>query len=45
MVSFTHPHDPYVARKRYWDLYEGCANLEPTSARSPSTNRTRIRNG
>lgn len=22
-VSFTHPHDPYVARRRYWDLYEG----------------------
>jgi choline-sulfatase len=20
-VSFTHPHDPYVARRRYWDLY------------------------
>lgn len=20
-VSFTHPHDPYVARKKYWDLY------------------------
>ncbi len=21
-VSFTHPHDPYVARRRYWDLYD-----------------------
>ncbi len=20
-VSFAHPHDPYVARQRYWDLY------------------------
>jgi len=20
-VSFTHPHDPYVARKKYWDRY------------------------
>jgi choline-sulfatase len=20
-VSFTHPHDPYVARQRYWDLF------------------------
>lgn len=28
-VSFTHPHDPYVARKKYWDLYEDCAYLEP----------------
>ena len=29
-VSFTHPHDPYVARKRYWDLYEDCDHLQPT---------------
>ncbi|TIW38311.1 MAG: DUF229 domain-containing protein, partial [Mesorhizobium sp.] len=28
-VSFTHPHDPYVARRRYWDLYEDCPALEP----------------
>ena len=29
-VSFTHPHDPYVARRRYWDLYEdGDAPLAP----------------
>jgi choline-sulfatase len=28
-VSFTHPHDPYVARKRFWDMYEGCAHLAP----------------
>jgi choline-sulfatase len=28
-VSFTHPHDPYVARKKYWDLYEDCDNLMP----------------
>ena len=28
-VSFTHPHDPYVARRKYWDLYEGCALLTP----------------
>ena len=29
-VSFTHPHDPYVARHRFWDLYNGCPALEPT---------------
>ena len=29
-VSFTHPHDPYVARRRFWDLYEGCEHLQPT---------------
>ncbi|WP_424967253.1 choline-sulfatase [Dinoroseobacter sp. S375] len=28
-VSFTHPHDPYVARRKYWDLYEECAHLLP----------------
>ncbi len=28
-VSFTHPHDPYVARQKYWDLYEECAHLLP----------------
>ncbi|WP_324751637.1 choline-sulfatase [Roseovarius sp. Pro17] len=28
-VSFTHPHDPYVARRKYWDLYEDCEHLSP----------------
>ena len=28
-VSFTHPHDPYVARRKYWDLYENCKHLQP----------------
>lgn len=28
-VSFTHPHDPYVARRKYWDLYATCAHLTP----------------
>ncbi|WP_372803313.1 choline-sulfatase [Paracoccus seriniphilus] len=31
-VSFTHPHDPYVARRKYWDLYEGIPELEPPEA-------------
>ncbi|WP_333826964.1 choline-sulfatase [Pararhodobacter sp.] len=31
-VSFTHPHDPFVARRKYWDLYEGCAELAPPKA-------------
>ena len=31
-VSFTHPHDPYVARRKYWDLYEDCAHLSPEVA-------------
>lgn len=28
-ASFTHPHDPYVARRKYWDLYQDCGHLEP----------------
>jgi len=28
-VSFTHPHDPYVSRRRYWDLYRDCKHLLP----------------
>lgn len=31
-VSFTHPHDPYVARKRYWDLYEDSKLPQPAVA-------------
>ena len=31
-ASFTHPHDPFVARKKYWDLYEGAPELEPPPA-------------
>ncbi|WP_417434860.1 choline-sulfatase [Hoeflea sp.] len=34
-VSFTHPHDPYVARKKYWDLYKNCAELTPRIAPIP----------
>ncbi|GIL00872.1 MAG: choline-sulfatase [Alphaproteobacteria bacterium] len=29
VASFTHPHDPYVARRRFWDLYGDCAHLDP----------------
>ncbi len=34
-VSFTHPHDPYVARRKYWDLYEDCDHLMPEVAPIP----------
>ncbi|WP_213685853.1 choline-sulfatase [Roseicyclus sp.] len=34
-VSFTHPHDPYVARRKYWDLYADCAHLQPEVAALP----------
>ncbi len=29
-LSFTHPHDPYVARRRYWDRYDHDAIPLPT---------------
>ncbi len=28
-VSFTHPHDPFVARRKYWDLYATSPHLTP----------------
>lgn len=28
-VSFTHPHDPYVTRREYWDLYENMRQEQP----------------
>lgn len=28
-VSFTHPRNPYVARRRYWDLYANSDCLMP----------------
>jgi len=34
-VSFTHPHDPYVARKRFWDLYQDCPHLQPAVGAIP----------
>ncbi len=32
-VSFSHPHDPFVARRKYWDLYEGCNHVAPETDR------------
>ena len=34
VASFTHPHDPYVTRKRYWDRYEGVEIPMPVVAAS-----------
>ncbi|MGO2241752.1 MAG: choline-sulfatase [Halomonas sp.] len=34
-VSFTHPHDPYVARRKFWDLYNDCEHLEPEVSEIP----------
>jgi choline-sulfatase len=34
-VSFTHPHDPFLARRRYWELYESCGRLAPETPELP----------
>jgi choline-sulfatase len=34
-VSLSHPHDPFVARRQYWDLYENCQALDPETAFTP----------
>jgi choline-sulfatase len=34
-VSFTHPHDPYVARQQYWDLYADSPALMPRVGSMP----------
>lgn len=34
-VSFSHPHDPYVARRRFWDLYSDCEHLLPEVSAIP----------
>ena len=35
-VSFTHPHDPYVARRRFWDMYEECDTSSPRCRPCPT---------
>ncbi|MEM6728259.1 MAG: choline-sulfatase [Pseudomonadota bacterium] len=43
VVSLIHPHDPYVARPEFWNLYEG-VDLEPPKgplAVDPHSNRVR----
>lgn len=34
-VSFTHPHDPYVARRRFFDLYSDIRELDPRHPSPP----------
>ncbi|MGH3065148.1 MAG: choline-sulfatase [Gaiellaceae bacterium] len=34
-VSFSHPHDPYVARRRYWDLFRDDEIDLPAVPRKP----------
>jgi choline-sulfatase len=34
-VSMSHPHDPFVARKQYWNLYDNCQALDPETGFIP----------
>jgi choline-sulfatase len=38
-VSFTQPHNPFVAGKKYWDMYEGVDIPEPEVAHIPYEDR------
>lgn len=38
-VSFTQPHNPFVADKKYWDMYEGVDIPEPEVAHIPYEQR------
>ena len=38
-VSFTQPHNPFVAGKKYWDMYEGVDISEPEVAHIPYEER------
>ncbi len=34
-VSYTHPHDPYMISRRYWDLYDGVEIDMPAASAPP----------
>lgn len=44
VVGFIHPHDPYAARKKYWDLYDGVDIPPPTVPRpaAPDAHSARL---
>jgi len=35
-VSFTHPHEPYLCLREYWDMYEGVDIPPPAVGRLPA---------
>lgn len=43
LASFSHPHDPYAARKVFWDLYDDAdidmPNVGPRNHRDPHSQR------
>ncbi|MEM7188565.1 MAG: choline-sulfatase [Pseudomonadota bacterium] len=45
VVSFIHPHDPYVARPEWWDLYDHEAIDMPGEAPEPDPHTARLMAG
>ncbi|MEO1492183.1 MAG: choline-sulfatase [Pseudomonadota bacterium] len=45
VVSFIHPHDPYVARPEWWDLYDHDAIDMPGSPQATDPHSTRLMAG
>ena len=45
VVSFIHPHDPYVARPEFWDLYDHHQIDLPTSPPATDAHSVRVRAG
>ena len=43
VASFTHPHDPYVTRKHYWDLYDDVDIDMPRVAVDPNSHPHTLR--
>ena len=42
-LSFMHPHDPYLARREFWDLYEGADLGRPAAGRAADPLSERLR--
>ncbi len=40
LVSYSHPHPPYLAPRAFWDLYEGCEIALPPGRGIPAGDRT-----
>ena len=45
VVSFIHPHDPYVARPEWWDLYDHDAIDMPGSPEATDPHSERLKKG
>ena len=45
VVSFIHPHDPYVARREWWDLYDHAAIDMPVAVNASDPHTQRLEKG